>query len=115
MFCTCSSYVNSSNLYKLFILKNLSEVAKLLRLEIVEDVLLVDDSPQKNLFKDVHSVVHPSMWFGDDGDKFITMHLRPWLEGLFRSSEVKVIFIKMRQTEVSFLKILKFRMECYPL
>ena len=27
----------------------------------------------------------------------------------------KVIFIKMRQTEVSFLKIPKFRMECYPL
>ena len=28
---------------------------------------------------------------------------------------LKVIFIKMRQTEVSFLKIPKFRMECYPL
>ena len=28
---------------------------------------------------------------------------------------IKVIFIKMRQTEVSFLKIPKFRMECYPL
>ena len=27
----------------------------------------------------------------------------------------KVIFIKMRQIEVSFLKIPKFRMECYPL
>ena len=27
----------------------------------------------------------------------------------------KVIFIKMRQTEVSILKIPKFRMECYPL
>ena len=26
-----------------------------------------------------------------------------------------VIFIKMRQTAVSFLKIPKFRMECYPL
>ena len=30
-------------------------------------------------------------------------------------STYKVIFIKMRQTEVSFLKIPKFRMECYPL
>ena len=28
---------------------------------------------------------------------------------------IKVIFVKMRQTEVSFLKIPKFRMECYPL
>ena len=28
---------------------------------------------------------------------------------------LKVIFIKMRQSEVSFLKIPKFRMECYPL
>ena len=27
----------------------------------------------------------------------------------------KVLFIKLRQIEVSFLKIPKFRMECYPL
>ena len=34
---------------------------------------------------------------------------------LSTSKNFKVIFIKMRQTEVSFLKIPKFRMECYPL
>ena len=43
--CTHLSYVNSSNSHKLFLLKNLFEVVKLLRLGIVEDVLLVDDSP----------------------------------------------------------------------
>ena len=31
--------------HKPFFLKNLSEVAKLLKLDIVEDVLLVDNSP----------------------------------------------------------------------
>ena len=33
----------------------------------------------------------------------------------FSIETYKVIFIKMRQTEVLFLKIPKFRMECYPL
>ena len=39
-------------------LKNFNVFAKLLGLETVEDVLQVDDSPQKNLLNNVHSVVH---------------------------------------------------------
>jgi hypothetical protein len=92
--CTRSSYVESSNPHKPFFLKNLNVFAKLLGLESVEDVLLVDDSPQKNLLNDVHSAVHPPTWSGDDGDRFITMHLQPWLEGLFRSSEVVTEYVK---------------------
>ena len=56
--CTCSSYVDASYLQKLVYLKNLNVFAKLLGLETVEDILLVDDSLQKNLLNDVHSAVH---------------------------------------------------------
>lgn len=92
--CTRSSYVESSNPHKPFFLKNLNVFAKLLGLDTVEDVLLVDDSPQKNLLNDVHSAVHPPTWSGDDGDRFITMHLQPWLEGLFRSNELVTEYVK---------------------
>ena len=57
---------------KLVFLKNLKVFAKLLGLETVEDILLVDDGPEKNLLNDVHSVVHPPTWSGDDEDRFIT-------------------------------------------
>ena len=89
--CTHSSFVDASNPEKEIFLKNLNVFAKLLGLEIIEDVLLVDDSPQ-NILNDVHSVIHP--WSGDDGDRFITMQLQPWLEGLFRSSEVVIEYVK---------------------
>ena len=92
--CTHSSYMDASNLEKLVFLKNLNVFAKLLGLETVEDVLLVDNSPQKNLLNDVHSVVHPSTWTGDDEDRFITIQLQLWLEGLFRSSEVVTEYVK---------------------
>ena len=85
--CTLSSYVDASNLEKPVFLKNLKVYGKLLGLEIVEDVLLVDASPEKNLLNDAHSVVHLSIWSSDDEDRFISMQLQPWLEGLFRSSE----------------------------
>ena len=57
--CTLSSYVDASNLEKPVFLKNLKVFAKLLGLETVEDVLLVDDGSQKNLLNDVHSTIHP--------------------------------------------------------
>ena len=43
--CTLSSYVDASNPEKSVFLKNLKVYAKLLELETVEDVLLVDDGP----------------------------------------------------------------------
>ena len=84
--CTLTSYVDASNPEKPVLLKNLEVYAKMLGLETVEDVLLVDDGPQKNLLNDVHSAIHPPTWSSDDDDRFITAQLQPWLEGLFRSS-----------------------------
>ena len=57
--CTLTSYVDASNSEKPIFLKNLEVYAKMLGLETVEDVLLVEDGPQKNLLNDVHSAVHP--------------------------------------------------------
>ena len=57
--CTLNSYVDASNPKKPVFLKNLKVYAKMLGLETVEDVLLVDDGPQKNLLNDVHSAIHP--------------------------------------------------------
>ena len=92
--CTLSSYVDASNPEKPIFLKNHKVYAKLLGLETVEDVLLVDDGPRKNLLNDVHSAVHPPTWSGDDEDRFITMQLQPWLEGLFRSSVPVIEYVK---------------------
>ena len=92
--CTLTSYVDASNPEKPVFLKNLEVYAKMLGLETVEDVLLVDDGPQKNLLNDVHSAVHPPTWSGDDEDRFITAQLQPWLEGLFRSSVPVTEYVK---------------------
>ena len=73
--CTHSLYIDSSYPSKLCFLKNLFQFAKLLRLEIVENVLLVDDSPQKNLLNDVHSIIHPLIWSSNDENRFITIQL----------------------------------------
>ena len=62
-----------SNPEKPIFLKNLKVYAKLLGLETVEDVLLVDDGLEKNLLNDVHSDVHPPTWSGNDEDRFIIM------------------------------------------
>ena len=75
--CTLSSYVDASNPEKPVFLKNLKVYTKLLGLETVEDVLLVDNGPEKNLLNDVHSAIHLPTWFGDDEDRFITMQLQP--------------------------------------
>ena len=92
--CTLTSYVDASNPEKPVFLKNLEVYAKMLGLETVEDVLLVDDGPQKNLLNDVHSAIHPPTWSGDDDDRFITAQLQPWLEGLFRSSVPVTEYVK---------------------
>ena len=74
--CTLNSYVDASNPEKPVFLKNLEVCAKMLGLETVEDILLVDDGPQKNLLNDVHSTIHPPIWSGDDDDRFITAQLQ---------------------------------------
>ena len=51
--------MDASNPEKPVFFKNLEVYAKMLGLETVEDVLLVDDGPQKNLLNNVHSAIHP--------------------------------------------------------
>ena len=92
--CTLTSYVDASNPEKPVFLKNLEVYAKMLGLETVEDVLLVDDGPQKNLLNDVHSAIHPPTWSGDDDDRFITAQLQPWREDLFRSNVSVTEYVK---------------------
>ena len=92
--CTLTSYVDVSNPKKPVFLKNLEVYAKMLGLETVEDVLLMDDGPQKNLLNNVQSAIHPPTWSADDDDKFITAQLQPWLEGLFRSSVPVTEYVK---------------------
>ena len=86
--------MDTLNPEKPIFLKNLEVYAKMLGLETVEDVLQVDDGPQKNLLNDVHSAIHPPTWSGDDEDRFITTQLQPWLEGLFRSSVPVTEYVK---------------------
>ena len=93
--CTLSSYVDASDLEKPIFLKNLKVYAKMLGLETVEDVLLVDNGPEKNLLNNVHSAIHPSTWSGDDEDRFITIQLHPWLKGLFRSRIPIIQYVKL--------------------
>ena len=83
--------MDASNPEQPVFLKNLEEM---LGLETVEDVLLVDDGPQKNLLNDVHNTIHPPTWSGDDEDRFITAQLQLWLEGLFRSSVPVTEYVK---------------------
>ena len=63
----------------------------MLRLETIESVLLVDDSPQKRLLNDVQSVVHLGTWPSDNEARFIIMQLQPWLEDLFKSTEFVIM------------------------
>ena len=66
-----------SNLEKPVFFKNLKIYAKLLGLETIEDVLLVDNGSEKNLLNDIHSAIHAPTRSGDDEDRFITMQLQP--------------------------------------
>lgn len=51
-------------------LKDLASFARSAGLPYVENVLLIDDSPSKNLLNDMHNTVHPESWSGDDNDNF---------------------------------------------
>ena len=51
------------------------------------DVLLVDDTPLKNVLNDPFSAVHPPTWNGDLDDTFLESTLKPWLAGLLASNE----------------------------
>jgi hypothetical protein len=65
-----------------------------MKLQNTEDVLLVDDSPIKNLLNDSYSAVHPPSWHGEEEDTFLDVNLKPWFQGLFRSNVVVIEYVR---------------------
>jgi hypothetical protein len=84
--CSQSAYRDPENLEKPIFLKNLDVYANIVKLQNTEDVLLVDDSPMKNLLNDSYNAVHLPSWHGEEEDSFLDVNLKPWLQGLFRSN-----------------------------
>jgi hypothetical protein len=58
------------------------------------DILLIDDSPIKNVMNDPFSAVHPPTWNGDSGDTFLQESLKPWLNGLLASNMDVPAYVK---------------------
>ena len=57
------------------------------------DVLLVDDSPLKNVINNPYNTVHPPTWNGSLEDNFMEQTLKPWLAALFASNVDVPIFV----------------------
>jgi hypothetical protein len=92
--CTPSSFRDPDEPNKPIFLKDLTTLVEMGEVKSVQDVLLVDDSPVKNLLNDVNSAVHPTTWSGQVGDNFLPATLRPWLDGLFLSNEAVPDYVK---------------------
>jgi len=74
----CKNPVNPDNPY---FLKDLSYFSHLTKLASIEDVLLIDDSLEKNLLNNCHNVIHPQSCSSNMRDHFFIMVLKPWLCG----------------------------------
>ena len=92
--CTKSTYRAPSAPDKPITLKNLSAYACIAGLSCVEDVLLIDDNPVKNLSNDPHNTIFPRSWCSNTLDTFLDAHLHPRLERLFKSNEAVPMFVK---------------------
>ena len=85
--CVISSYRDPKNLNKPFFLKDLIMLAKILKLDSFDDIVLVDDNPLKNLTNNRYSAVFPETWIGDMRDMYLIGVLIPWLGSLFKSND----------------------------
>jgi hypothetical protein len=83
--CTISTVKDPSNPGKPIILKNLDVYRKVANLENADNVLLIDDTPLKNVFNDAYNAVHPQPWAGDAKDTSLRDVFMPWLQALFSS------------------------------
>ena len=92
--CDKSSYKNLENPKKPFFLKDLTKFCEFAKLDFVDNVLLVDDTPLKNLMNESYSAIHPSTSNGDGNDIYLKKNFRPWLEGLLRSNEAVCVYVK---------------------
>lgn len=92
--CTFSSYKNPSQPNKPYFLKDLGTLHRMDEIDSVDNALMIDDSPVKNLLNDPYNAVHPETWSGDTSDIFLGTCLRPWLDGLFESNEAVPVYVK---------------------
>ncbi len=92
--CTVSSAKRQSNPHKPYFLKDVQKVARQSGLGSTDYILLIDDSPEKNLLNSEFQAIHPSTWSGDVQDKFLNTVLKPWLEGLFSSAQVVPTYVE---------------------
>jgi hypothetical protein len=92
--CDKSSHINPENPKKPFFLKDLTKFCEFAKLDSIDNVLLVDDTPLKNLMNEAYSAVYPSSWNGDGNDTYLGKNLRPWLEGLLGSNEAVCVYVK---------------------
>lgn len=92
--CTQSSYRAPTAPNKPIFLKELQTFANFAGLSALENILLIDDSPIKNLLNDAHSAVFPRPYRGESDDSYLHEHLMPWLDGLFKSNEAVPQYVK---------------------
>ena len=92
--CFKSQYRAPTAPNKPFFLKDLLTFAIMAQLSSLDYILLIDDSPIKNLLNDKHSAVFPPTFLRDLKDSYLAEHLMPWLDGLFKSTEAMPKYIK---------------------
>jgi len=63
-------------------------------IDYVANILLIDDSPLKNLLNNGYNDIHPSTSFGDETNNFLDACLWLWLNGLLMSKEAVPIYIR---------------------
>lgn len=92
--CTKSTYRAPTAPEKPFFLKEIETFARLASLSSLENILLIDDSPEKNLRNDPHSAVFPEPYRGSKNDNYLRQHLMPWLDGLFCSNQAVQVYVE---------------------
>ena len=92
--CTQSSYQNPEKKEKPFFLKDLATLVERREIESTDYILLIDDSPLKNLLNNPYNAIHPKTWSGEADDSFLNAFLRPWLDGLLSSNRAVPEYVK---------------------
>jgi hypothetical protein len=92
--CTLSTYRDPRRPEKPYFLKDLKHFIRLTRVGALENVLLVDDDPLRNLTNDPFNAIFPRSWFGDMRDQYIAGSLWPWLSGLFKSQHAVPEYVR---------------------
>ena len=92
--CTQLSYQNPGKKEKPFFLKDLATLVEMREIESTDYILLIDDSPLKNLLNNPYNAIHPKTWSGEANDSFLNAFLRPWLDGLLSSNRAVPEYVK---------------------